>query len=133
MVTGFPVGGQALLVNQFELRFPPPTLPFLGNNLSPVIFEDAGNVFSTPNEMFPSILRAHPGQCNTASSSTTCDFNYFNHAVGFGVRYRTPIGPVRLDLGYSLNPTRFPVLDDPAHPLQTSRRINVYFSVGQSF
>ena len=133
MVTGFPVGGQALLVNQIELRFPPPTLPFLGANLSPVIFEDAGNVFSTPNEMFPSILRAHPGQCNTATTSTTCDFNYFNHAIGFGVRYRTPIGPVRLDLGYSLNPTRFPVLDDPARPLQTSRRINLYFSVGQSF
>lgn len=133
IVTGFPVGGEALLVNQIELRFPPPTLPFLGNNLSPVLFHDAGNVFSTPDEMFPSILRAHSGQCNVSGSNTTCDFNYFNHAIGFGVRYRTPIGPVRLDLGYSLNPTRFPVLDDPTRPLQTSRRINFYFSVGQSF
>jgi outer membrane protein insertion porin family len=35
------------------------------------------------------------------------DFNYMNHAVGFGVRYRTPIGPVRLDLAYSINPPRF--------------------------
>lgn len=133
MVTGFPVGGQALLVNQIELRFPPPTLPFFGNNLSPVLFEDAGNVFSSPDEMFPSIFRAHAGGCKLSNSNTTCDFNYFNHSVGFGIRYRTPIGPVRLDLGYSLNPTRFPVLDDPTRPLQTSRRINVYFSVGQSF
>ena len=30
-----------------------------------------------------------------------------NHAVGFGIRYRTPIGPVRLDLAYSINPPRF--------------------------
>ena len=30
-----------------------------------------------------------------------------NHAVGFGIRYKTPIGPVRLDLAYSINPPRF--------------------------
>ena len=29
------------------------------------------------------------------------------HAVGFGVRYRTPVGPVRIDLAYSINPPRF--------------------------
>ena len=29
------------------------------------------------------------------------------HAAGFGVRYRTPIGPVRVDLAYSINPPRF--------------------------
>ena len=28
-------------------------------------------------------------------------------AVGFGLRYRTPVGPVRLDLGYSINPPYF--------------------------
>ena len=35
------------------------------------------------------------------------DFNYMVHAVGFGVRYRTPVGPMRLDLAYSLNPPTF--------------------------
>jgi outer membrane protein assembly factor BamA len=133
IVTGFPVGGQALLLNQLELRFPAPTLPWFGNNLAPVLFEDAGNVFSRPTEMFPSIFRLHSGTCNTSTNSTTCDFNYFNHSAGFGIRYRTPIGPIRLDFGYSLNPTRFPVLDDPARPVQSTRRLNVYFSVGQSF
>ena len=29
------------------------------------------------------------------------------HAVGFGIRYRTPIGPVRVDLGFSINPPSF--------------------------
>ncbi len=29
------------------------------------------------------------------------------HAAGFGIRYRTPIGPIRLDLSYSINPPRF--------------------------
>src|SRR5207244_10065911 len=35
------------------------------------------------------------------------DFDYMVHAVGFGIRYRTPIGPVRVDLAYSINPPRF--------------------------
>ena len=35
------------------------------------------------------------------------DFNYMVQAVGFGVRYRTPVGPMRLDLAYSLNPPAF--------------------------
>ena len=35
------------------------------------------------------------------------DFDYTVHAVGFGVRYRTPVGPVRVDLAYSINPPSF--------------------------
>jgi outer membrane protein assembly factor BamA len=29
------------------------------------------------------------------------------HAVGFGIRYKTPVGPLRVDLGYSINPPYF--------------------------
>jgi outer membrane protein insertion porin family len=29
------------------------------------------------------------------------------HSVGFGIRYRTPVGPLRVDLGYSINPPYF--------------------------
>ena len=29
------------------------------------------------------------------------------HAVGFGIRYKTPVGPVRVDLAYSINPPTF--------------------------
>ena len=35
------------------------------------------------------------------------DFDYMVHAAGFGLRYRTPIGPVRVDLAYSINPPSF--------------------------
>ena len=32
------------------------------------------------------------------------DFNYTAQAAGFGIRYKTPLGPLRLDLAYALNP-----------------------------
>ena len=35
------------------------------------------------------------------------DFDYLVHAAGFGLRYRTPIGPVRVDLGYAINPPSY--------------------------
>ena len=50
----------------------------------------------------------------TRSSSTNrtgqCDFNDFSHTVGLGARYHTPIGPIRFDVGYNLNPPVYPVL-----------------------
>jgi len=133
IVTGFPVGGEALLLNQLEVRFSPLPLPFVGTNLSPVLFHDAGNVFSHADEMLPSIFRFRPNKCDTTNGSSTCDFNYFSHAVGAGLRYSTPIGPVRVDVGYNLNPPTFPVLNNPLKPLQTSGRFNFFFSIGQSF
>ena len=42
-ITGFPLGGTALIVNNIELRMPPPTLPFFQDNISFAIFHDAGN------------------------------------------------------------------------------------------
>jgi outer membrane protein insertion porin family len=35
------------------------------------------------------------------------DFDFMVHSVGFGIRYRTPVGPVRVDLGYDPNPPYF--------------------------
>jgi hypothetical protein len=37
------------------------------------------------------------------STNCTNELNYFAHTVGFGVRYKTPVGPIRIDLGYQLN------------------------------
>ena len=89
--TGFPLGGNALLFNNVEVRF-----PFIGENIQGVIFHDMGNVFSKLSNIS---LRA--------SQRNLQDFNYTVHAVGFGVRYRTPIGPIRGDLAYSINPPSF--------------------------
>jgi len=89
--TGFPLGGNALLFNNVELRF-----PFIGQNIQGVLFHDVGNVFSTLSNMS---FRFRQRDLQ--------DFDYAAHAVGFGVRYRTPIGPIRVDLAYSVNPPSF--------------------------
>ena len=71
-----------------------------------------------------------------ATHTGTCDFNYYEHNVGVGARYNTPVGPIRVDLSYSLNPPVYPVLFDfannPPHVGQASH-FNFFFSIGQSF
>lgn len=89
--TGFPLGGSAEFFNSTELRF-----PLLGENVSGVAFHDMGNVYSSLGKMTFRVTQ-----------NGLTDFNYMVHAAGFGVRYRTPIGPIRLDLAYSINPPRF--------------------------
>jgi len=135
--TGFPLGGDGLFVNNLELRTPPIALPYIGDNLSAVIFHDAGNVFTSPSDIFHSLGHwSQPHQENCQPQSTQpCDFNYLAQAVGLGVRYRTPIGPVRVDFGYNLTPTYFPVRDDPVRGpyLDHTGRFNFFFSIGQTF
>jgi outer membrane protein assembly factor BamA len=89
--TGFPLGGSALFFNSTEIRF-----PLYGANVRGVLFEDFGNVFSTLGNM----------SFRTDQRGIT-DFNYMSHAVGFGIRYRTPLGPLRLDVAYSINPPEY--------------------------
>ena len=110
-VTGFPVGGSALFLNNLELRFPPTSLPFFQDNISFAVFEDAGNIFTDGRGMLDSLLRwrqKDPQVCLQQSTAKNCDYNYVSHALGVGVRYKTPIGPVRFDFGYNLNPPAFP-------------------------
>src|ERR1700761_4749628 len=126
--TGFPVGGSAAFVNSFELRLPAQTLPLVGNNVNFVIFHDMGNVFQNAKDMFPSFTRFHQPDketcANVSGSIGTCNFNYFSHAVGLGARYRTPVGPVRVDFSYNLNPPVYPIIYDfnnnPPHESQAS-------------
>jgi outer membrane protein assembly factor BamA len=60
-----------------------------------------------------------------------------SHAVGAGLRYRTPIGPVRVDFGYNLNPPFFPVrvFSDTGKPPHFERlsHFAFIFSIGQTF
>jgi outer membrane protein insertion porin family len=143
--TGYPVGGSAVFINTFELRMPAPTLPYVGNSVSFVIFHDMGNVFQHIGDTFPSFLRFHQPNEQTCENDTpasgvgTCDFRYFSHAVGLGARYKTPVGPIRLDLSYNLNPTKYPVLPEPISGVLNSPFVgnsghfNFFFSIGQSF
>ncbi len=56
-VTGFPLGGSALFLNNLELRFPPTTLPYVQDNISFALFWDAGNVFVDGRHMLDNLLR----------------------------------------------------------------------------
>jgi outer membrane protein insertion porin family len=138
--TGFPVGGTAAFVNSLEFRMPAPTLPLVGSSLNFVLFHDMGNVFQNASDMFPSFLRFNQpnrATCSNVSGSIgTCDFNYFSHDVGLGARYRTPVGPIRLDFSYNLNPPVYPVIYDfnnnPPHQGHAAH-FNFFFSIGESF
>jgi outer membrane protein insertion porin family len=75
-----PAGGNELLIINSEARIPLPIKQGLGL----AVFYDGGNVF-------PSV-----GFHDFASLYTS--------SVGLGLRYATPVGPVRVDLGHNLNP-----------------------------
>ena len=132
--TGFPIGGNALFFNQTELRF-----PLIGENIGGVLFHDFGNIFSSLGNLS---FRVHQRNLQ--------DFDYMVHAVGFGLRYRTPIGPLRLDLAYSINAPRFygfngteqDLLNAGVNPcsnvpnqctLTGVNHFQFFFSIGQTF
>ncbi len=145
--TGFPVGGSAVFLNNLEMRFPNVRVPYLNDNIGFTLFEDMGNVFARPQEMLQSLGRFHqPDEdlCFHDDTHLQCNYNYVSHAVGMGVRYQTPIGPLRFDFGYNLNPPYFPsftnittntVTGQPVGQFgyQRAGHFNFSFSVGQSF
>ena len=141
--SGFPVGGLAMLVFNQELRFPM-HLPLVGSHLGGALFYDAGNVFSDIHHVSlrytpePPPSGCQPGTTLTNTLSDCPSMNYFSHTVGFGFRYATPIGPVRLDFGYQLNPAQFQsCLNDVTTPcvVQTSRlpHFQFFFNIGSVF
>jgi outer membrane protein assembly complex protein YaeT len=139
LTTGSPLGGNAVFINSLELRTPPVTLPYIGSNLGFVFFNDTGNVFENVTQMGKGLFRFYQPRAEQCSTNPQqCNFAYMSNAVGGGIRYRTPIGPVRVDLGYTLNPTKYPVAitdqnNVTTHLPQTTRRINFFFSIGQTF
>ena len=130
--TGFPIGGNALFFNTFELRF-----PLLGPNISGVFFHDMGNIYDKFGDISFGYKQPSAG-----------NFNYAVQAPGFGIRYKTPLGPVRVDLSYALNPTNYQGFNSslntqqllqcgqtntcPVGP-QKLNHFNFFFSIGQAF
>ncbi|MBI4457202.1 MAG: outer membrane protein assembly factor BamA [Acidobacteria bacterium] len=89
-----PIGGNALLIWNAELRFP--VFRFIRG----VLFYDTGNVFRNAGNI---------------------SLKDFSHAVGFGLRLNTPVGPLRADFGYNLNP-----------PPNFKKEL-FFFNIGQTF
>jgi len=100
--SGLPIGGDSMLAASAELR------AVLRGSLGGVVFVDAGNVW--------------PGAAGFA-------LNDLRWAVGPGLRYQTPIGPIRFDVGYQVNP--IPGLLVNGEPQR--RRWRIHFSIGQAF
>lgn len=130
LLTGFPLGGSALFFNNTELRF-----PLYGANINGVLFEDAGNLYSSLSKISFRTDQKDVG-----------DFSYMVHAAGFGVRYKTPVGPIRVDLAYSINPPKyngFPgsyvqlvqcsASNTCQASLQQISHFQFFFSIGQAF
>jgi len=94
----FPIGGNATVILNAELRAP------VWRDVGAAFFVDAGNVFA---------------------STTDFDLTNLLGAVGFGLRYRSPIGPIRLDLGFKL--------DRRELGGKLESRTALHFSIGQAF
>jgi outer membrane protein insertion porin family len=148
-ITGFPVGGQALLVINQELRFPL-RVPFVGAGLGGAFFYDGGNAFSrlsrmtfrwsAPDPVFqPAFPGLPPGRFNPTHCEFNCtnELNYFSHTIGFGLRYATPVGPIRIDLGYLINrpSIAIPCKYEATFCQQGTRlpHFQIFFNLGSSF
>lgn len=100
--SGLPIGGNSMFAFSSEAR-----LSF-GGSFGAVAFIDAGNVWA---------------------GDLQWKLNELRYAVGPGLRYETPVGPVRFDLGYQLN--EIPGLKVNGQP--QPRRWRIHFSIGQAF
>ncbi|HVL68521.1 MAG TPA: outer membrane protein assembly factor BamA [Vicinamibacterales bacterium] len=99
---GLPIGGTSFMNFSTELRMP------IWRDLGGVVFLDGGNVWTNAWEFKPGDLR---------------------YAVGPGLRYNTPVGPIRADVGFQLNPIPGLLVDGKPE----KRRFRFHFSIGQAF
>jgi len=91
---GEPTGGNAFLIGNIELR------THLGKNFYLINFLDFGNVWSRVGEVSLSSLK---------------------YTAGIGLRYKTPVGPIRIDYGHKLNREK------------GESRGEIHFSIGHAF
>jgi outer membrane protein assembly complex protein YaeT len=99
---GQPIGGDSMLAFSEELR------AMLRGNFGAVLFVDAGNVWD---------------------ASFGYKLTSLLWAVGPGLRYQTPVGPIRFDFGYQLTPTP----DLVVNGVSPYRRWRIHFSIGQAY
>jgi len=98
-VLDYAVGGNKELLTNWEIEFP--IVESAG--IRGVLFYDMGNVFAENENFFQSNQRPD------ANGKGTLPLGLF-HSTGFGVRWFSPLGPLRFEVGFPL--TRRPI-DDP--------------------
>jgi len=116
-----PTGGNTVAIGNVELRVPSPIWP---SRMRFAVFLDAGMLWERgETNLSPALLRFTPG---------------------FGFRLITPIGPLRLDVGYNgypnqpgplyqLKPDGSIVLIQPAFTKPTGTGWKIHFAIGQAF
>jgi outer membrane protein assembly complex protein YaeT len=123
LISGFPLGGEALFFNTFELR-----VRLANERLGLVLFQDTGNVYSEVNRMH--LLKFQ--------QNSPTDLDFTSLAAGIGVRYKTPVGPVRFDVGYNFNAPQYQVTVPDGTPggvreVRRLPRFQFFLGIGQSF
>jgi len=98
-----PLGGDAMVVLNFELRYP------LTRQLQLVPFYDFGNVFAKISDI---------------------SLSGMTNSIGLGLRFNTPVGPVGIDYGYLLDPPSFTSVTGIV--LRQPRGV-LHFRFGQTF
>jgi outer membrane protein assembly complex protein YaeT len=102
-----PIGGLSLLNANVELRYP------LYKKISGIVFLDMGHL---------------------DLDAFNCDIEDMRFSTGGGIRYDTVVGPIRVDLGYKLNP---PTRGDIGYTTDTNKAIGdrwrLHFSIGHAF
>jgi outer membrane protein assembly complex protein YaeT len=94
-------GGNFMTLGNLEYRFPLRFFPIKG--VGGAVFYDTGNVFPVISNF---------------------SLTNFSHTVGYGFRYQTPLGPVRIDFGFNLRPN---VNQD------NTAIVHVFFTLGNPF
>ncbi len=96
--SGVPTGGDATIILNAELRTP------VKGPVGAVFFVDGGNVFPRTNDLDVTDLRG---------------------AIGTGIRVKSPVGPIRLDIGFKLDRRTIGGSREPGYA--------IHFSIGQAF
>lgn len=96
--TGFPRGGNGLVLLNGELRVP------VWKSFGAAFFMDVGNVYERVTQI---------------------DLGELRGAVGFGLRYNSPVGPLRLEIGFKLDRRTIAGELEPRHAW--------HFSYGHAF
>ena len=91
-----PRGGRVLLLTNAEIRFPIPLLARY--HFGGALFLDGGTTWNSVDEIRLRDFRI------VADEEQVGREDYF-YGAGIGVRYYTPVGPLRLDIGFPLKKT----------------------------